>query len=153
DERHRITRFLSRNELASADARTYFKTVNVYKLSKGFCKDRFIPFLSTYINLYGRNRYYEEVLRVLVFMGADELMALPVESKHWYEVDDVHDLDVAATLFADPADKPARFHERFGGYWRFGELKDFCYLANPYFPPARMIEEMRAALPVLMSSY
>ncbi len=33
---------------------------------------------------------------------------------------------------------------RYGGYWRYPQLLDFCYLVNPYFPPQRLIDEIQA---------
>ena len=42
---------------------------------------------------------------------------------------------------------------RYGGYWRFPDLKDFCYLVNPYFPPEKMQEEMKAYFYELLSQY
>lgn len=43
--------------------------------------------------------------------------------------------------------------KRFGGYWRFPDMLDFCYLVNPYYPSARMMDEMRANFNVLLTEY
>jgi len=40
----------------------------------------------------------------------------------------------------------------YGGYWNRNVL-DFCYMTNRYFPPGRMIEDMKARLPELIGSY
>ena len=32
-------------------------------------------------------------------------------------------------------------------------LKDFCYLVNPYFPPARMMEELKSNFDILVRQY
>ena len=44
-------------------------------------------------------------------------------------------------------------NKRYGGYWRFPQLLDYCYLVNPYFPPKRMLEEMRANFDTLLTEY
>jgi len=42
---------------------------------------------------------------------------------------------------------------RFGGYWRFPELLDFCYLVNPYFPKETMIDEFKNNFEFLLRDY
>jgi histidinol-phosphate/aromatic aminotransferase/cobyric acid decarboxylase-like protein len=42
---------------------------------------------------------------------------------------------------------------RHGGYWRFPELRDFCYLVNPYFPPAEMVQELARSFETLLREY
>ena len=60
----------------------------------------------------------------------------------WYEIDDIQDLDIADIMFSPPERKFDLLSNRYGGYWRFDELIDFCYLVNPYFPPKKMIDEI-----------
>ena len=153
DEAGRIVRFVSRDEFRWDEAGRYFKTVNLYKLSREFLVERFLPFLETYVRTHGRGSYYEEVLRVLAFLGDDRLTALPVEGRPWYEIDDPHDLDVAASLFAAPEERLDRFERRFGGYWRFPRLADFCYLVNPFFPTPQLHQELGHNLAELVASY
>ena len=45
------------------------------------------------------------------------------------------------------------YHKRYGGFWRFPKLLDFCYLVNPYFPTQRMKDEMRANFDTLIANY
>ena len=45
------------------------------------------------------------------------------------------------------------FHKRFGGYWRFGNIKDYCYLVNPYFPTEAMINKMKYFYDKLLFNY
>ena len=40
----------------------------------------------------------------------------------------------------------------YGGFWNF-DIKDFCYMTNPYFPPDAMIESMGSRLRELIKSY
>ena len=42
---------------------------------------------------------------------------------------------------------------RYGGYWRYPKFFDFCYLVNPYFPPKKMKDEMRASFDTLLTEY
>ncbi len=63
----------------------------------------------------------------------------------WYEIDDIQDLDIAESLFADTEEKKLQaITKRYGGYWRYPKLLDFCYLVNPYYPSERMEEEIRS---------
>lgn len=45
------------------------------------------------------------------------------------------------------------YYSRYGGYWRFPEMLDFCYLVNPYFNRSAIIKEMQDFFPVLVSEY
>jgi histidinol-phosphate/aromatic aminotransferase/cobyric acid decarboxylase-like protein len=82
------------------------------------------------------------------------LKALPLNGEVWYEIDDVQDLDIAQGMFAtsDDAHYDA-VSSRYGGYWRYPQMLDFCYLVNPYFPPQRMIDEIKASFETLMREY
>lgn len=40
-----------------------------------------------------------------------------------------------------------------GGYWRYPKLLNFCYPCNPFFPPQRMINEIKANMEKLISEY
>ena len=63
------------------------------------------------------------------------------------------DLDIAETIFSDEDNQLPLFQKRYGGYWRFPDLLDFCYLVNPYFPPKKLKEELKANFDVLLSEY
>ena len=130
----------------------YYKTVNIYKFSKEFLRNSYVPFLEAYSKALGNNEYYEQVLRVITLLERCELKGLPLEGERWYEIDDIQDLDIAETIFAEQ-DQLQRYQKRYGGYWRFPKLKDFCYLVNPYFPPQKMCEELQANFNVLLREY
>ena len=149
----RVIRIVSKCELSSTEVATYYKTVNLYKLSRAFSRGRFMPFLAAYVEVAGRGHYYEDVLRALVYMGADDLVALPVGDRRWYEIDDVQDLDIASVLFAPAEERYDRLQRRYGGFWRFPQLNDFTYLVNPYFPPVPFREELAEAAPRLATMY
>lgn len=46
-----------------------------------------------------------------------------------------------------------QFYSRYGGYWRFPDMLDYCYLVNPYFNRSAIIKEMQDFFPVLVSEY
>lgn len=46
-----------------------------------------------------------------------------------------------------------QYYSRYGGYWRFPDMLDFCYLVNPYFNRSRIIQEMQDFFPTIVSQY
>ena len=153
DDERNIVNFISKKAFRYEDTPAYYKTVNIYKFSRGFSRRRYVPFLHAYQQAVGTSEYYEQVLRVLALLDSTELKALPIDPMKWYEIDDVQDLDIAEVMFAPQAEKLSRYTRRFGGYWRFPYLRDFCYLVNPYFPPARLKDELRSASDTLLTEY
>lgn len=153
DEEYNILDFVSKDMFDYNRTDEYYKTINIYKFSKEFAKNKYIPFLRAYCKAWGNNEYYEEVLKVLTFLNRTELKALPIDNEKWYEIDDVQDLDIAETIFADNKEILQKYHKRFGGFWRFPKLLDFCYLVNPFFPTQHMKEEMKAIFNTLLTEY
>lgn len=153
DEENNIVNFVPKKTFKYSDVSSYYKTVNVYKFSKEFSRSKYVPFLEAYSIAWGNNEYYEQVLRVITLLDNTDLKALPLTGEKWYEIDDVQDLDIAETLFADSSGKLSLYQKRFGGYWRFPGLLDFCYLVNPYFPSRKMREEMKANFDILLTEY
>ncbi len=153
DDDNNIVNFIPKEAFRYEDVDMYHKTVNVYKFSKSFSCNEYVPFLDAYSKMMGNNEYYEQVLRVLTVLNRTSLKALPIGDTHWYEIDDVQDLDIASTIFANHEVKYKEYHKRYGGYWRFPKLMDYCYLVNPYFPTKRMKDEMRANFDELLTEY
>ena len=154
DENLRIVNFLSKKQFKYADIDSYYKTVNIYKFSREFAVSHYVPFLEAYCTALGRNEYYEQVLKVITLLEDSPLKALPLAGEKWYEIDDVQDLDIAESMFEQSDEKRFKaISSRFGGYWRYPHLLDFCYLVNPYFPPRQMIDEMKASFETLMREY
>lgn len=154
DEENRITRFINKEGFKFEEIKNYYKTVNIYKFSKEFSAKYYVPFLSAYSTALGNNEYYEQVLRVILHLHEAPLKALPLTGEVWYEIDDVQDLDIAQGMFAPTDDAHyAAVSSRYGGYWRYPQMLDFCYLVNPYFPPQRMIDEIKASFETLMREY
>jgi len=149
-----IKSFVSGRDFAFSKADRYWKTVNIYKFSQDFSAHYYLPLLETYITTQGNNEYYEQVLRVLAVLDNSQIQAKRLSGQRWYEIDDVQDLDIASTLFpASPSDQVGLVTSRYGGYWRYPHMLDFCYLVNPHFPPKRMLEEITASLDPLIRSY
>lgn len=153
DKDNNIVNFVPKEAFRYEDTSRYYKTVNIYKFSKEFSANCYVPFLDAYLKALGNNEYYEQVLRVITLLNRSELKAHPIGDLPWYEIDDVHDRDVAESIFASGKERLSRFMSRYGGYWRFENLLDFCYLVNPYFPPRRMRDEMQANFDRLLTEY
>lgn len=153
DEDCNIINFITKKAFKYSDVDLYYKTVNIYKFSKEFMVNKYLPFLDAYCSALGNNEYYEQVLRVICMLENSELKALPITSEKWYEIDDIQDLNIAEALFAEDDEHLALYMKRFGGYWRFPDMLDYCYLVNPYFPSKRLKDEMRANFDVLLTEY
>jgi histidinol-phosphate/aromatic aminotransferase/cobyric acid decarboxylase-like protein/choline kinase len=153
NEENNIISFIPKGAFNWKNCKDYYKTVNIYKLSKEFSQKWYIPFLEAYIKALGNNEYYEQVLRVMTYIDNINIKAFKLTNEKWYEIDDIQDLDIAEVLFADSEEELKLYQKRFGGYWRFPKLKDFCYLVNPYFPDERMLDELKSNFDVLISEY
>lgn len=153
DKKDNIINILDKSSFNWNDTQNYYKTVNIYKFSKEFSKNFYIPFLEAYQKAFGKNEYYETVLKVLTSIGNCDLKAYKVRGEQWYEIDDPSDLAIAENRFAPVKEKLRMMENRYGGYWRFPQIIDFCYLVNPFFPPKKMIDEIKSNFDVLMRSY
>ena len=153
DEDNNIINFITKKAFKYSDVDYYYKTVNIYKFSKEFMVNKYLPFLDAYCSALGNNEYYEQVLRVICMLENSELKALPITNEKWYEIDDVQDLDIAEALFAEEESHLKQYMKRFGGYWRFPDMLDYCYLVNPYFPSRRLKDEMKANFETLLTEY
>ena len=148
-----ITGILDKVHFNWSDTERYYKTVNIYKFSKEFSQQYYLPFLDAYQKAFGKNEYYEQVLKVISFLSSSTLKGLVVSGDDWYEIDDPADLAIAEDRFKTGSEKLHSLQKRYGGYWRFPQLKDFCYLVNPYFPPEKLINEMTASFGTLLTQY
>ena len=148
-----IVNFVPKDAFDYNDVGSYYKTVNVYKFSKLFSQQKYVPFLEAYTKAVGNNEYYENVLRIISLLNNHDMKALPIGNEKWYEIDDKQDLDIAEALFADEKDVLRKYYGRYGGFWRFPQMLDFCYLVNPYFPSQRMKDELRSNFDTLLTEY
>ena len=149
-----IEAFVPGKHFKFTEIKDYYKTVNIYKFSKRFSVTHYVPFLDAYTQALGDNEYYEQVLRVITMLDEPEIKAKRLNGQLWYEIDDIQDLDIATSMFTpDDDEKVSLLQGRYGGYWRYPKLIDFCYLVNPYFPPQKLVDEIKANFENLLTQY
>ena len=154
DENDNIEAFVPGKKFKFDEIKAYYKTVNIYKFSREFSESHYVPFLKAYEKALGENEYYEQVLRVITMLDNPGIKAKRLDGQRWYEIDDIQDLDIAESNFApDDNERVKLLQSRYGGYWRYPKLLDFCYLVNPYFPPKKMKDELRANFDTLLTEY
>lgn len=154
NEHDEIEAFIPGKKFDFAERESYFKTVNIYKFGKQFSAKHYVPFLDAYRSAMGENEYYEQVLRVITMLDDCEIKGKRLTGQLWYEIDDIQDLDIATSMFVpDEERKASLLSERYGGYWRYPNLLDFCYLVNPYYPPKKLVEEIKASFEKLLTQY
>lgn len=94
--------------------------------------------MSAYEKAMGENEYYESVIKLIALLETKEIRAKRLNGQIWYEIDNIQDLNIAESLFAENESEHYRkITSRYGGYWRYPKLLDFCYLVNPYYPPEK----------------
>ncbi len=154
DENDNIREFIPGKKFHFTEAGECYKTVNAYKFSKEFSRTHYVPFLEAYMMALGNNEYYEQVLRVITLLDDPIIQGKRLNGEKWYEIDDRQDLDIAESLFAvDAKQNMEKRFVRYGGYWRYPKMLDFCYLVNPYYPPAKLREEMQVNFDELLTQY
>jgi choline kinase len=75
------------------------KTINIYKFSKNFIVEKFIPSIDNYIKSQNANSYYELVLGSLIYYNNDNIKVINEPENLWYEIDNIEDLDRANQSF------------------------------------------------------
>lgn len=154
DDEDDITAFVPGKKFVFEDIPEYYKTVNIYKFGKTFSTTHYVPFLDAYSKALGNNEYYEQVLRIITMLDEPSIKARRLNGEFWYEIDDVQDLDIASVIFNPEEEKKGQLlRRRYGGYWRYPKMLDFCYLNNPYFPPQKLLNEIKANLEKLIIQY
>ena len=154
DDNDCIVDFIPGKHLKFAEKEKYYKTVNIYKFSSHFSANTYVPFLSAYERAMGENEYYESVIKLIAMLETKEIRAKRLTGQKWYEIDNIQDLNIAESLFADSDDgKLDKINRRYGGFWRYPGLKDFCYLVNPYYPPEKLNEEIKSNFETLIAQY
>lgn len=154
NEKDEIVSFIPGKQFDFSNTEGCYKTVNIYKFSRHFSEAYYVPFLVAYRAALGENEYYEQVLRVIAMLDEPVIKVKRLNGQRWYEIDDKQDLDIAESMFApDEKERVSRLQGRYGGYWRYPQMLDYCYLVNPYYPPRKMKEEMRASFDALLTNY
>jgi len=93
-----ISKIIPKKEMLNYDMSSLYKTVNVYKFSKEFLQKIYLPELRKYILEYGKNEYYEMVLKEIIAKCPGLLFGYELESL-WYEIDTMKDLENAEKIF------------------------------------------------------
>lgn len=149
-----IESFVPGRKFDFSNSKNYYKTVNIYKFSKDFSCRYYIPFLEAYVKALGYNEYYEEVLRIITILDNPPIKVKKLEGELWYEIDDEADLDIAESYFSkDEYDHLDKIQHRYGGYWRYPKLTDFCCPINSFYPPQKMKDEMIASFNSVVTQY
>jgi histidinol-phosphate/aromatic aminotransferase/cobyric acid decarboxylase-like protein/choline kinase len=128
-----------------------YKTLNIYRFDRDFCRHRLKPLLSCYANAIDGDCYYELVLGMFINMQREAVRAEVIDGSQWAEVDDPNDLATARFTF-QPELRGRILDRAKGGHWNIPVL-DFTFMRNMYFPTDAMIAAMRRALPSLVRSY
>ncbi len=153
DDYGNITSFLDKSAVVWENSANYYKTVNIYKFSKEFFSKYYFPFLRAYVESSGYSSYYEVVLSLIVGLKNINIKPLIIDGLKWYEIDTPEDLWAANVIFSNLDERYELLKKSYGGYWRFPNLKDFCYLVNPYFPSEGLLSRMRKNFEKLITSY
>jgi histidinol-phosphate/aromatic aminotransferase/cobyric acid decarboxylase-like protein/choline kinase len=128
-----------------------FKTLNIYKFSADFLRQRLRNVVRYYTQAHSNNSYYEVVLGVIIYLRSAEIKVLDVSGTQWMEIDDMNDLGKAEYLFC-PAGRYESLSSTHGGYWNL-DVTDFCYIRNMYFPTASVLSDLRYNLEKLIWNY
>lgn len=154
DEDDCISDFIPGKYLKFSDKENYYKTVNIYKFSAKFSANTYVPFLTAYEKAMGENEYYESVIKLIAMLETKEIRAKRLNGETWYEIDNIQDLNIAESLFTTSSKEHLdKINSRYGGFWRYPKLIDFCYLVNPYYPPEKMKDEMKSNFDTLLTQY
>lgn len=97
----RIFDFIPKKEIDPKQIEAYYKTVNIYKFSKEFSHDMYVPALCHEIESGNVNQYYETVLGKITKKTGPCLTAFLMNGRKWYEIDNEDDLFAAKTLFTE----------------------------------------------------
>ncbi len=149
-----ILDFIPGKFLKFSEKENYYKTVNIYKFSANFSLKTYVPFLTAYEIAVGENEYYESVIKLISMLETKEIRAKRLSGQIWYEIDNIQDLNIAESLFSkDSYEHYQKIMSRYGGFWRYPKMLDFCYLVNPYYPPQKMKDEMASNFEILLTQY
>lgn len=101
DQQDNVLDFIGKKSQDPIYVDKYFKTVNIYKFSKDFINHYYLPFLRTYMQVFGKNEYYETALKIISIFSPTLLKALKVSPSDWYEIDTPEDLEIASKKFSN----------------------------------------------------
>ena len=150
DKDNNIVYFVDDEEVKRIDPSYYHKIVSIYKFKKRYVSEKYMTYLNEYVKKNKDNNLYESLLKVIDLDVEKKIPAEILDEEQWYEINDIQDMDIAESMFADGNEKVRKYLQRYGGYWRYPAMRDFCYLVNPYFPNERFMNEMKSNFDVLV---
>lgn len=153
DKDNNIVYFVDDEEVKRIDPSYYHKIVSIYKFKKRYVSEKYMTYLNEYVKKNKDNNLYESLLKVIDLDVEKKIPAEILDEEQWYEINDIQDMDIAESMFADGNEKVHKYLQRYGGYWRYPAMRDFCYLVNPYFPNERFMNEMKSNFDVLVREY
>lgn len=153
DKDNNIVYFVDDEEVKRIDPSYYHKIVSIYKFKKRYVSEKYMTYLNEYVKKNKDNNLYESLLKVIDLDVEKKIPAEILDEEQWYEINDIQDMDIAESMFADGNEKVRKYLQRYGGYWRYPAMRDFCYLVNPYFPNERFMNEMKSNFDVLVREY
>lgn len=153
DKDNNIVYFVDDEEVKRIDPSYYHKIVSIYKFKKRYVSEKYMTYLNEYVKKNKDNNLYESLLKVIDLDVVKKIPAEILDEEQWYEINDIQDMDIAESMFADGNEKVRKYLQRYGGYWRYPAMRDFCYLVNPYFPNERFMNEMKSNFDVLVREY
>jgi histidinol-phosphate/aromatic aminotransferase/cobyric acid decarboxylase-like protein/choline kinase len=148
-----ITGFVAKSDVHLYSNEHLFKTVNWYKFTGAFLRDIYAHFITAYVEAFGSNAYYEDVLKVIAPVSPGLFCAHIIDENKWMEIDDEEDLSRAELIAASPGKASEMMTQRFGGYWKYNFVDDLTLLVNPFFPTQGMLDELSNAFKVAMREY
>ncbi len=153
DKDLRVEAFITADNYRYAQQGDYYKTANIAKFDKEFLVKCYIPYLQAYCSAWTNNSQYESILKVIPLQDKMLIHAHILKDELWYAINDIQDIDIAESIFAKGEEKLRLYMKRYGGYWRYPKMLDYCYIVNPYFPNERFMDEMKANFDVLVRDY
>ena len=153
DKDNNIVYFVDDEEVKRIDPSYYHKIVSIYKFKKRYVSEKYMTYLNEYVKKNKDNNLYESLLKVIDLDVEKKIPAEILDEEQWYEINDIQDMDIAESMFADGNEKVRKYLQRYGGYWRYPAMRDFCYLVNPYFPNERFMNEMKSNFDVIVREY
>ncbi len=148
-----ITGFVTKSDIHLYSNKHLFKTVNWYKFTGVFLRDIYAYFIEAYVNAFGNNAYYEDVLKVIAPVSPGLFCAHIIDENKWMEIDDEEDLSRAELIAASSGKACEVMTQRFGGYWKYKFVDDLTLLVNPFFPTQGMLDELSNTFKIAMREY
>lgn len=130
----------------------FYKTLNIYKFSKSFLRNHFVPYLDIYIKSQSWNKYYEVILKLIIALKQPKIKGLSVEGCKWAEVDILTDLGRAGFTFSPKKEQLEILQTAYGGFWNYA-FEDFNLTGNDYFPVDTIFADVKYMLNKLMKEF